>query len=111
MAGPFDISRLPVLNLLVFELGLRPEVVLLGMICALFGALLLSRYTRPLGVLTYPLNYLALLAGAMAANWLTKNVQVSLRMAKEWPLLMSLSGMAVAAVIMLLLLPRSRWHD
>jgi hypothetical protein len=111
MAGSFDISRVPVLNLLVLEFGLRPEVVILGMLCAIIGAIFLSRYTRPLGVLTYPLNCLALLGGAMAANWLMKGVQVPLQMSLEGPLLISLGGMAVAALIMLFALPRSRWHD
>ncbi len=110
MGGSFDISRVPVLNLLVIEFGLRPEVVVLGMICALIGAIFLSRYTRPLGLLTYPLNCLVLLTGAMLANWLMKGIQMPLRQAVEWPLLISLAGMAVAALLMLLLMPRDRWR-
>jgi len=98
------------MNLLVVEFGLRPEVVVLGMICALAGAIFLSRYTRPLGVLTYPLNYIVLLMGAMLANWLTKGIQMPLHQAEEWPLLISLAGMVVAALLMLLLIPRDRWR-
>ena len=111
MTASFDISRVPVVNLLVIEFGLRPETVVLGLICALLGAIFLTRHTRSLGVLTYPLNCLVLIAGAMLANWLMKGVEAPLRLSLEWPLLISLAGMSVAGVIMLVLLPRNRWND
>ena len=111
MRIPFDISRIPLVNLLVIEFGLRPEVVILGMICALIGAFFLSRYTRRMGILTYPMNCLALLTGAMLANWLMRGVQVSFRQSLEISLLISLAGMAVAGLLMLLFLPRNRWND
>lgn len=110
MGGSVDFSRVPLMNLLVVEFGLRPEAVFLGILCALLGAVFLSRYTRPLGLLTYPLNFIVLLTGAMLANWLTKDIQLPLRQADEWPLLISLAGMAVAALLMLLLMPRDRWR-
>ncbi|MFO1122871.1 MAG: hypothetical protein U1F47_11185 [Hyphomicrobiales bacterium] len=82
--------------------GHMPDHVLpLAILFSLFGALILGRYTGTVGSLTLPLNFSALFIGAMASNWLMRGIQMQVDAQVQRPLLGSLVGMLIAALIML----------
>jgi hypothetical protein len=86
--------------------GLQQNEFVVAALCALIGAFIMSRFTMSLGTLTYPVNFCVLLAGAVIANLLMKNVEMPLDYSLQRPLIVSMAGMAVAALISLLVLSR-----
>jgi uncharacterized membrane protein YeaQ/YmgE (transglycosylase-associated protein family) len=48
---------------------ISPQAISLASIMSSAGALILSRFTGSAGALTLPMNYIILLLGAVAANW------------------------------------------
>jgi hypothetical protein len=94
---------------LVFsDTGLPPVVMVIAMICAGLGTIFLTRHTFYLGVLSYAINFCVLLAGAIAANLLLKEVRLPIGYSIERPLIISVGGMLFASLLALLLMPRDR---
>ena len=89
------------------DMGLKHDVLVIAMICAGLGTLILSRHTYEIGILTYPLNFCMLFAGAVAANLLLKDVRLPLGFSIERPVIISIGGMVIASLIALLLMPRN----
>ncbi len=101
--GPFlAIGRM------LIDIGLPPDVLVIAMISAGFGTVFLTRHTFFLGVLSYPINFCVLFVGAIAANFLLKDVHLPFGYSIERPMIISLGGMLVASLILLLLMPRDR---
>ncbi len=98
-------------NSVLLTVGLQPRHLIIAAVCAALGAFILSRFTMSLGSLTYPINFCALFAGAIIANLVAKYFQAPLDYSFQRPLLVSIAGMAVASVITLLFLSRSRSSD
>ena len=87
-------------NLRDYE-SLSPQLLPLTGLFATMGGLILTRHTGSIGNATLPLNVSALFIGAMLANWLAQNVKLPLESTVETPLVMSLVGMTLAALLML----------
>ena len=96
---------------IVVAFGLQPYVLLIAAICAAIGAFIVSRYTIALGWLTYPINFCVLFAGAFIANHAMKYMQPPLDHSYQRALIVSLAGMAVASLVMLVFLSRSRFEN
>ena len=90
------------------DIGLPADVMVIALICAGFGTIFLSRHTFQLGVLSYPINFCVLFAGAIAAKLLLRDVRLPLGYSIERPLIISIGGMLFASLIVLLLMPRDR---
>ncbi len=69
----------------------------LSYICSGAGAFILAKFTGSLGGLTLPVNYSALLIGALLANWLFTGVSLPIEHNLHQPLLVSLTGMVLGA--------------
>ena len=80
--------------------SLAENALPLALLFSAIGALILTRFTGTLGSLTYPLNFSALFVGAMVSNWLMRGLQLQIDAQIQRPLLASLVGMIVAALIM-----------
>lgn len=81
--------------------SLSPDLLPLTALFALFGGLILTRFTGSFGNLTLPMNISALFIGAMSSNWLLKNVDLPLSSTVEAPMLVSMIGMTLASMAML----------
>jgi uncharacterized oligopeptide transporter (OPT) family protein len=92
-------------------IGLQTHIFVIALVCAVLGAFVLSRFTMSVGMLTYPINFLALLVGAISANLLMKQVRLPLDHNFERPLVVSIAGMAVASILALVFLSRDRSSD
>lgn len=92
-------------------IGLQRHILIIALVCAVLGAFVLSRFTLSMGVLTYPINFCALLLGAIGANLLMKQVRLPLDYDFERPLFISIAGMAVASIVTLFFLSRDRLSD
>ena len=90
------------------EIGLAPDVLVIAVICAGLGAIVLSLYTYPIGILGYPLNFCILFAGAVAANLLLTEVRLPLGFTIERPIIFSIGGMIIVSLIALIVMPRDR---
>ena len=93
---------------LLGDLGVAPDALVISVICASLGTLFLTAHTLQLGILSYVINFLALLAGAIGANILLAGVRLPLGFSIERPLIISIGGMVFASLIMILLMPRNR---
>ena len=80
--------------------SLAENALPLALLFSAIGALILTRFPGTLGSLTYPLNFSALFVGAMISNWLMRGLQLQIDAQIQRPLLASLVGMIVAALIM-----------
>lgn len=96
------------LERLLMNNGLPDNVLAIALICSFLGTAFLSRHTLQLGILGYLINFLVLLAGAITANVLMKNVRLPLDYYIERPLVITLGGMLAASIILLLVLSRDR---
>lgn len=99
------------MNQILILIGLQTHIFVIALVCSALGAVILSRFTMSLGMLTYPINFVALLAGAVAANLLMKQVRLPLDYDLERPLFLSVLGMAVVSIITLFFLSRDRLSD
>jgi hypothetical protein len=93
---------------LLAEIGLTPDVLVIAVICAGLGAIILSLFTYPIGVLAYPLNFCILFAGAVAANLMLTEVRLPLGLSIERPIILSIGGMIIVSLIALIVMPRDR---
>ena len=84
-----------------------PELVVI-VVCVLLGAFVLTQFTRIRGVLGLVLNTVLVLAGALAADDLTRGMTIPLGYLMERTLLASFAGMLASSILLLLLFPRSR---
>jgi hypothetical protein len=89
------------------EIQVTPDLVVMA-VCVLLGAFVLTRFTRIRGVLGFALNGLLLFAGALTADYLTRDMTMPLGYLVERTLLVSFAGMLVASILLLLLFPRAR---
>lgn len=87
---------------------LPPTSVPVMMVCAVVGAFLLSLYTRWMGLVTFFMNGIALFAGAYVANALAANLRLPFDRFYVQPIVLSVAGMSVIAVLMLLVFAKSR---
>jgi uncharacterized membrane protein YeaQ/YmgE (transglycosylase-associated protein family) len=99
------------MDTILILIGLQAHILVIALICAALGAFVMSRFTMSMGMLTYPINFLALFVGAVVANLLMKQVRLPLSHDFERPLFVSIAGMAVASVITLVFLSRDRLSD
>ena len=108
MGGMLLGGQFLIMDHLLIDLGLQPGVLLTAAVCAVLGAVLLSRYTVSLGTLTLPINFCALFVGGAAANMIANVFQLPLVSSFDQPLLISIAGMAVTSIIMLVFMARDR---
>jgi uncharacterized membrane protein YeaQ/YmgE (transglycosylase-associated protein family) len=108
MSGLLEAGPAFALTGLLTDLGPHPDVWLIALICAALGTLILSRHTYQLGFLTYPINFCVLLAGALAANLLLRDVRLPVDSMMERVLIISIGGMVIASLVIMLLMPRDR---
>lgn len=89
------------------EFGTMPadSLPLSAVSCGL-GALILSKFTGNLGLLTIPVNYSALFIGAVVSNWLLHGLDLPIDKLTAQPLLVNLVGMTIAALAMMCWLQR-----
>ena len=106
-----NLENFPLLGGLSELLGLQVRVVAMSMMCAVIGALIMSRFTIALGSITYVLNYLLLLAGALLANLLVSHFSNELDISLERTLFVSIAGMLVASLLSLPFLARGTLSD
>jgi hypothetical protein len=92
----------------MLDLGLPPDVLVISLISAGFGTIFLTRHTFYLGVLSYPINFCVLLAGALAANYLLREVHLPFGYSIERPMIISMGGMLFVSLVVLLIMPRDR---
>ncbi|MBI2718703.1 MAG: hypothetical protein HY245_09495 [Rhizobiales bacterium] len=78
-----------------------PTVLPFSYVCSGLGALILAKFTGSIGSLTVPVHFSALLIGALSANWLFRGLHLPIDQQLQQPMLVSLLGMLVAAIIML----------
>ena len=65
------------------------------------GALILGKFTGSLGGVTLPLNYSALFIGALVSNWIFGGIDLHLTHVIEQPMLVTMGGMTIAAMMMM----------
>jgi hypothetical protein len=68
------------------------------------GLAILNRFTGNVGFATLPLNYLALLFGALFANWILKDIRTPFEPTLQAPIVFGIAGMTVSALLMLVVL-------
>jgi hypothetical protein len=89
------------------EFGNMPaESLPLSTVSCGVGALILTKFTGSLGALTVPVNYSALFIGAVFSNWLLHGLDLPIDKLTAQPLLITLSGMTIAAFSMMYWLQR-----
>jgi hypothetical protein len=88
-------------------IGLDRATLGVAALCALSGSFVLSRFARSLGALSYAVNFLTLLAGAVAASLALVHLGWHIEYSLERQLLASFAGMGVVAFVTLLLQARS----
>jgi hypothetical protein len=98
-------------NNILILIGLQTHIFVIALVSSAIGAVILSRFTMSLGMLTYPVNFCALMIGAVSANLLMKQVRLPLDYDFERPLVVSVAGMAVASILTLAILSRDRLSD
>jgi hypothetical protein len=108
MPGLFEAGPVLALTGLLADIGLHPDALVIAAICAGLGTLILSRHTYQLGFVTYPLNFCALFAGAVAANLLMQDVRLPVDSMMERLLIISIGGMVIASLVIMLLMPKDR---
>ena len=74
----------------------------LPLICSAAGALILSKFTGNVGMLTVPLNFSALFIGGWLASAAAKQLNIQADHVLELPLIATLAGMTIAALIMMM---------
>jgi hypothetical protein len=82
-------------------LSLPPEAFSVSAVYAALGAVILGKFTAKVGAMTLPLNYAALLAGALIANWALSGVHLPVGNDLQAPIIFAIVGMTPAAVMMM----------
>ena len=95
-------------NDILYLIGLDWDTLMVALVSALSGTIVLSGFATPLGRLSYPVNFLVLFVGAVAASGTLHKLGWTLEGALERQLLASFSGMALVAIAMIRVSPRSR---
>jgi hypothetical protein len=81
--------------------GFGPWTLPIAAICALLGAAMLSRYLHVQGLLGFVLSFILLLSGALLSNLVGEGMISSYAADLKKPILLSLAGMTVTALITL----------
>lgn len=89
-----------------FAGSIGPSALPIAAVCALFGTLMIARHVDSRGVFSFLLNYTLLLMGALVCNLLGSGLIESLRNRMLEPILLSVAGMTVSALILLSLAAR-----
>ncbi|MGQ0486156.1 MAG: hypothetical protein ACT4SY_12495 [Hyphomicrobiales bacterium] len=92
---------LPSVSNLIDLSVLPPESVSMSSLFSGAGTMILGKFTSGVGYLTMPLNYFAMFAGAVAANWLLGGIELPMDQQLQQPLLITLGGMLIGAFAML----------
>jgi hypothetical protein len=77
-----------------------------ALVCAIIGAVLLSRETKDNGGFNYPINLAALFFGAVFANWLFADVPLPLEPDMQVPAVFSVLGMSITALTIMWIVRR-----
>jgi hypothetical protein len=93
-------------NVFGFGMDLPSTAISISIILAGVGAVILNNFTGAIGFATMPMNYLALLTGALAGNWLFAGVHLPLDPRLAEPLLFAIAGMSIMGLSMMLMLRR-----
>jgi MFS-type transporter involved in bile tolerance (Atg22 family) len=80
------------------------NALIVTLIFSLFGTVLLGRYTTKFGHLTMPMNFCGLFIGSIVSNWALETVWLPLEPRLQKPMVVSLCGMTIAALLMMVLL-------
>ena len=72
-----------------------------ALLCAVIGAIILSRETSESGGFNYPINLAALFFGAIFANWLLADIPLPLEPRMQVPAVFSAIGMSFTALTIL----------
>lgn len=95
------------LNHYLLKHPLAPEILVLG-VCVLLVAAVLTQFTRPGGVMGFAINSVLLFGSAMAAEYLTRDMQLPMYFIFVHRfLLVYFGGMLVCSLLLLLLFPRA----
>ena len=87
---------------------LPPTAVPVALVCGLCGAVVLSLFTRWMGLTSLLINGVVLCIGAYVANVLTAGLTIPLERYYVKPIIMSFLGMSASSVLVLMLFSRSR---
>ena len=90
----------------ILNLEVAHETVVMG-VCVLLGAVVLTQFTRIGGLVGFAINSVLLVGAALAADYLTRDMQLPLYFIQRI-LLVYFGGMLVCSLLMLLLFPRPR---
>lgn len=88
------------------DLQLPPESFSVSAVFSGAGTAILGKFTGQIGFATLPLNYLALLAGALIGNWMLADANLPIEPTLQAPMLFALAGMAVTGLSMMWVLQR-----
>jgi hypothetical protein len=77
-----------------------------ALLCAIIGAVILSRETSESGGFNYPINLAALFFGAIFANWLLADIPLPLEPRMQIPAVFSAIGMSFTAITILWIVRR-----
>jgi hypothetical protein len=77
-----------------------------ALLCAIIGAVILSRETSESGGFNYPINLAALFFGAIFANWLLADIPLPLEPRMQVPAVFSAIGMSFTAITILWIVRR-----
>lgn len=78
----------------------------LSTVCSVGGAMILSKFTGSLGMITVPVNAAALYVGASIFSMFTDRFDLPLERGLEQPLLTTIVGMIMAGLLMLVWMKR-----
>ncbi len=89
-----------------FGIDLPSTAVCVSVILAGVGAVILNNFTGNIGFATVPMNYLALLAGALVSNWMFAGIDFPFDPRLQAPLIFAIVGMSIMGLSMMLMLRR-----
>lgn len=89
----------------ILNLDVAPETAVLW-VCVLLAAAVLTQFTRLGGLMGFAINSIVLVGGAMAADYLTRGMELPLYFIQRF-LLVYFAGMLVCSLLLLLLFPRA----
>lgn len=84
--------------------GLPSTTFSIAVIFSGAGLAILNRFTGNVGYITLPINYFALLFGALLANWCLRDIRTPFEPTLQAPIVFAIAGMTVAALVMMLVL-------
>jgi hypothetical protein len=86
--------------------GLPSTTFSIAVIFSGAGLAILNRFTGNVGYMTLPINYFALLFGALTANWYCRDMRTPFEPTLQAPIIFAIAGMTVSALVMMLILRR-----